>query len=124
MSQPSPTPAHPAPTEPGPGPATGPTFADQYGAIAALAAMAQAFPALPAAYIVVHQPVGGRGLLIQTRGPADFEAWREALRLPTEGVELEGHGRTAWLEVSGTWSASPVLLTGHEINAPEGGGSR
>jgi hypothetical protein len=102
-----------APAEADPTPNS--TFAEQEAAVAALADMAEAFPHLPAALIQLPHVYPGRLDISLHDSAADFEAWREALCLPAEAVELLHFKGSSWLAVSGSWGGASVKLAGHVI---------
>ncbi|WP_181785390.1 hypothetical protein [Streptomyces phytophilus] len=89
-------------------------MADLVDAFAALSAMVAAFPALPSAYVTVHNylPVT---VDLQMRTTADFEQWRTALKIPTGAVELHDYAGSQWLAAPGAFCGVSVRLSGHGI---------
>ncbi|WP_086768134.1 hypothetical protein [Streptomyces bobili] len=89
----------------------------------ALMALAAEFAELPRPYIVVHG--SGPSFVLQLMHPSHFEAWRDALGLPTSAVKL--HGTTSvWLATSSRFRGVAFELTGHGVpltaeqaNAPQ-----
>lgn len=100
------------PTEPTPAP----TFAEQAPAVVALAALVEAHPTLPAAYIVIHE---APSLYIQFEEAAQFEAWREALGVDPAEVDLSGMGDQSWLVAETRASGVPLRLAGFGLDPVE-----
>ncbi|WP_326779662.1 hypothetical protein OG481_01875 [Streptomyces longwoodensis] len=97
----------PAFTAPDPG-----RTSEQAPVFEALMSLAAEFADLPRPYIVVH--CTGPTFVIQLSHPSHFEAWREALGLPTESVELMAPS-SAWLETSARYRGVEFQLTGHGV---------
>lgn len=73
-----------------------PTAGGQRQAVLVLAALLAAHPELPAPYITISKPnkhshvAGLEWLKLQMPGLAALEAWREALAVPAESLEMDG----------------------------------
>jgi hypothetical protein len=89
-------------------------MADLVDAAAALSAMVEAFPALPAPYVTVHNYVPVT-VHLQARTSSDFEQWRTALKIPTGAVELKDYAGSQWLDAPGSFCGVSVVLTGYGI---------
>lgn len=83
-------------------------------AAAALLGLTQMFGHLPAPYIVIHS-VGSVCLDLQLSSPAAFEAWRTALVIPVENVELRGPLDRPWLVVETVHAGVVIELASHGI---------
>ncbi|MFJ4649512.1 hypothetical protein ACIP6Q_39260 [Streptomyces bobili] len=79
----------------------------------ALMALAAEFAELPRPYIVVHST--GAGFVLQLMHPSLFEAWREALRLPADKVQLHVTANSTWLSSWGRFRGVAFELTGHGV---------
>lgn len=97
----------PAFTVPNPG-----LTSEQAPVFEALMAIAAEFAELPRPYIVVLST--GPSFILQLMHPSHFEAWREALGLPTASVELHGSA-SVWLATSSRFRGVAFELTGHGV---------
>ena len=102
-------------------------IAVQRSAIQALAELADQFPDLPDAYIVIHQSWKGAParLKLQLDNPTGFEQWRTALGIKPAAVHLYPHGISSWVLASTVRdgidieiSAHGILLTQDQLSAP------
>ncbi|MFF8482396.1 hypothetical protein [Streptomyces antibioticus] len=93
-------------------PAVGRT-AEQAPVFEALMALAAEFADLPRPYIVVHTT--GCWFTVQLGHPSHFEAWRDALGLPTDLVDLVASRSSAWLASSAHYRGVRFELTGHGV---------
>ncbi|MFG2747230.1 hypothetical protein ACGFY0_45255 [Streptomyces chartreusis] len=92
-------------------------ISDQAPAVAALLALTDMFGTLPSGYITIHTTGDVRvGLQLET--PAEFEAWRTALLVPPEDVELKQWNGSTWLSVDGLFRGVGIHLTGYGIAVP------
>ncbi|OII64625.1 hypothetical protein BJP40_20010 [Streptomyces sp. CC53] len=96
-----------------------PVLADQAPVFEALTSLRQMFGHLPAAYLTVHT-FHGSTLGIHLDSPAAFEAWRTALQVAAESVELLGASSNCWLSADAVFRGVSIRLTGHGVVAPEG----
>lgn len=92
------------------------TITDQFTAFRALDSLSAAHPALPAAYIVVY--TDAKGFAVQLHDPASFEAWRDALGIETDAVELKAFRNDSWLQADIEYGGVTVHLTGFGIDVP------
>lgn len=90
---------------------------DQAAAAAALLGLTQMFGHLPAPYITIHTHSQG-GLDLQFSNPTEFEAWRTALVVPTDAIELKSYAGDAWLAADAVFCGARVHLSGHGIIMP------
>ena len=79
----------------------------------ALMALSAEFADLPRPYIPLFSSGARFGL--QLSHPSHFEAWREALGLPTSSVDLVTFDASIWLETSGSFRGVEFELTGHGV---------
>ncbi|MEU7416766.1 hypothetical protein [Streptomyces antibioticus] len=98
----------PAFTAPDPGRAS-----EQAPVFEALMALAAEFAELPRPYIVVQTT--GCWFTVQLMHPSHFEAWREALGLPADLVDLVAGGSSVWLASSDRFRGVRFELTGHGV---------
>ncbi|MFD8687985.1 hypothetical protein [Streptomyces sp. NPDC059651] len=75
-----------------------PKFKEQAGQFSALRHLVEKYPDLPSGYVICHGITSGSISLLLDR-LAEFEAWREALGVPPEGVNLVTHGRQHSVEI-------------------------
>lgn len=97
-------------------PAPEPPFADQAAVANALVELVRLFGHLPKPYI--NFPTSVLLIALQTRSPAAFEAWRTALQIAPEGVELKVFQGDAWLAAEGVFCGVTVELTGFGLALP------
>lgn len=92
-------------------------IAVQRSAISTLAELADQFPDLPDAYIVIHQSWKGAPakLGLQLDNPTGFEQWRIALGIDPNTVELWAHGVSSWLIASTERDGIQIQITAHGI---------
>ncbi|MFH9823074.1 hypothetical protein [Streptomyces bobili] len=79
----------------------------------ALMALVAEFAELPRPYIVIHST--GPTFVLQLMHPSLFEAWREALRLPADKVQLHVTSNSGWLSSWGRFRGVAFELTGHGV---------
>ncbi|MGY5048234.1 hypothetical protein ACWDE0_21780 [Streptomyces sp. 900105755] len=79
----------------------------------ALLALSAEFAELPRPYVPVW-PTGSH-FTIQLQHPSHFEAWREALGLPTGSIELVAGAGSVWLSASGSYRGVGFALSGHGV---------
>lgn len=79
----------------------------------ALSALTAEFAELPRPYITISSCRTHFDL--QLDHPTHFEAWREALGLAAETVELKGFSNSVWLATDGVFRGIPFSLSGHEV---------
>ncbi|MFE5090643.1 hypothetical protein ACFRCI_09610 [Streptomyces sp. NPDC056638] len=93
-----------------------PSLAQQAPAAEALMGLAQMAGDLPAAYIVIHASMPVH-IAVQLDTPAQFEAWRTALQVPAESVEMlaEPSADMVWLATDMVVRGVAVRLTGHGV---------
>ncbi|MFI1940931.1 hypothetical protein ACH44C_27760 [Streptomyces purpureus] len=89
----------------------------QAPAFAAGLALAEMFGHLPSGYITVHNS-GTARLGLQLENAAAFEAWRSALLIPSEDVELKHWDGSAWLSADGLFQGVKVHLTSFGVEVP------
>ncbi|UNO42438.1 hypothetical protein [Streptomyces sp. MST-110588] len=94
------------------------TVASQARAIHALAALADAFPALPADHFTVGTVCGpdgiAEGIHIDLHAcAADFEAWRQALGIASDRIEHDVLDTIQTLRAYATADGVPVKLTAY-----------
>ena len=79
-----------------------------------LVSLAAQYPTLPAGYVtLMAHPGGYLGTLdLQMDTAADFEAWRDALEIPTDGITLNSASTHNWLEGTTTVLDVTVKVTG------------
>lgn len=94
-----------------------PTVSQQIAALDLMREMACARPDLPAPYITVgsHSRQGMTYLKVQCSATGAFEAWRVALGLPSELVELKNAGGEDYLRVDAEVGQVEVCLTGYGL---------
>jgi hypothetical protein len=89
-------------------------LAEQAPAFEALTALEVMLPSLPPAYFTIHansySPV-----CVQCDTVADFEAWRTALQVPTDVVELRADTSGGWLVAETVFRGVGLRITGHGI---------
>ncbi|MGP3752169.1 hypothetical protein [Streptomyces sp. IBSNAI001] len=90
------------------------SIAEQAPAFEALDLLVSMFPDLPAAYITTYAK-SYAGLAAQLNTPAEFEAWRTALQIPTEAVDLHGDSAGGWLAAETTVRGVLLRITGHGL---------
>lgn len=96
-----------------------PTFKEQAGQFSALRHLVEKYPDLPSGYVTCHGITSGSVSLLLDRLP-EFEAWREALGVPPEGVAFTKRSRQSSIElllpvgdvVIQIWTTVDELLTG------------
>jgi hypothetical protein len=102
-------------------------IAVQRSAIQTVAELADQFPDLPDAYIIIHQSWMGAParLKLQLDTPTGFEQWRTALGIKPAAVHLYPHGVSSWVLASTVRdgidieiSAHGILLTQDQLSAP------
>ncbi|OKH91457.1 hypothetical protein AB852_28240 [Streptomyces uncialis] len=81
-----------------------------------LLTLTERFADLPVPYITVYK-TGVAQLRVQLDSPAEFEAWRAVLEVPTDAVALQRHAGGGWLEAKTVFAGVTVDLTGHGIAA-------
>ncbi|MGX9921751.1 hypothetical protein ACWIG4_18075 [Streptomyces sp. NPDC002248] len=105
------------------GPATAPeredweadSFADLRPLAAALAALAEMYPALPPVRFTADPIKSDPRLTLAALAPHDFEAWRIALQVPADHVDLVVHLGEPWLRLITTFTGVEVLLLGYGL---------
>jgi hypothetical protein len=94
-------------------------FVDQATAAAALVELVGMFGHLPRPYVTL--PTTSPRLTLQTDSPSAFEAWRVALQVGADDVDLRGiDGGESWLAAEGVFRGVVVELTGFGLRlAPQ-----
>ena len=69
------------------------------GALNVLRSYTTSHPELPAPYIVLDHDDPGTSISILVWSLSDFEAWREALEIESDLVEISGFDGREWLSV-------------------------
>jgi hypothetical protein len=98
-------------------------LSEQRAAVDALAQLLRAFGHLPGACIGLS-PVTPAQIDISVHDDlADFEAWREALAFPADGVERKMLPSSMLLAIEGQWAGAALQLSGFAPLVPAGGAS-
>lgn len=85
----------------------------QRAAVQVLADLIAQYPGLPAAHVTVHEPYPRFGAKIDFQvGGHEFEAWREALGIRPEDIELHVSGTYTWVQADARRDSVRVQLAG------------
>ena len=91
------------------------TPADQATALEALNLLTSMSPTLPPVHVTVHATTYG-GVHAQCDTATDFEAWRTALQIPTDAVDLHGSSAGGWLSAETAVRGVYLRITGYGLN--------
>lgn len=91
------------------------TMSDLRPVAAAIATLVEMFGTLPAARFNAHAHLDAR-LDLAVDVPADFEAWRVALQVPADTVDLRTYAGDTWLVLEATVAGVAVQLCGYGLN--------
>jgi hypothetical protein len=94
------------------------SIADQAGSFEALDLLVSMFPTLPPAYFTIHA-TSHSGVGAQCNSTADFEAWRTALQIPTNMVDLHSDSVNGWLSAETTVRGVHLRITGFGLAITE-----
>lgn len=83
----------------------------QAAAYAVLSALTQTHGHLPAPYVTVHT-YGTTTVDLQLNTPQEFEAWRSALLVPTESVDIKSGSGRSWLAANAVFHGVALRLAG------------
>jgi hypothetical protein len=91
------------------------SFADLRPLAAALAALAEMYSGLPPVRFTADPSKTNPRLTLAALAPHDFEAWRIALQVPADHVDLVIHLGEPWLRLVTTFAGVEVLLLGYGL---------